>query len=364
MHKTGSTAIQRAFGGYDDGRVLYAPLSMQNHSLPLVCAFAADPRSILRRGSNLTRRDMRRLGQATRDRLERLCADRRDATVVISGEAVTLLSEEDKRAMVDWLARRSGRLRIVGYLRAPAPYVASAFAEVLKSGPRPSPPALLPRYRFRFEPFLRAGGAVETELRSYASAAGRDGGVVRDFAGIVGADPGRLRTDTVGVNASPPVGALRILQAMDGAAPRRRRAGDARRRLGTLLSEAFAETGRMPQELFACREAVADLAWLREEAGVDLGSVDPEAERIGVEAAMRRVGAFLGDIPPDHGPRLRALCATEGVAVTGAASPGAMACALYDAIADGMRRRPNRTPKDLARRALSDVRRVARRPHF
>jgi len=34
MHETGSTAIQFAFNGYDDGRVLSAPLGSENHSIP------------------------------------------------------------------------------------------------------------------------------------------------------------------------------------------------------------------------------------------------------------------------------------------------------------------------------------------
>lgn len=42
MHKTGSTAIQSAFSGFDDGKTKYADLGYQNHSIPFCTAFSGD----------------------------------------------------------------------------------------------------------------------------------------------------------------------------------------------------------------------------------------------------------------------------------------------------------------------------------
>ncbi len=189
MEKTGSTAIQRAFHGYDDGHLAYAPFDRPNHSMALqmlLFPYAERSSAMVRSGMPAAAYDALRQQAAAQLRAA-LELDR--ARVVISAETVMGLEQDRLRQLADRLSGR--RLRVLAYVRDPLGFASSAYQQILKSGAVPDG---VPRqhFRARIAPLLAVFGAEAVTLVRFDPARFRDGSVVQDFADRVGAQPGRI----------------------------------------------------------------------------------------------------------------------------------------------------------------------------
>ena len=105
MHKTGTTAIQSALAGFDDGRTRMARLGAQNHSIPMLTVFAADPTRYhvwVRQG--LPPEEVLRRRDIYRAKLDAELSLSRDQ-LVISGEEMSLMRATSVAAMIaGWTA--------------------------------------------------------------------------------------------------------------------------------------------------------------------------------------------------------------------------------------------------------------------
>ena len=186
MEKTGSTAIQRAFHGYDDGSLAYAPFDRPNHSMALralVTPYAARSPAMVASGISAADYDALR-AQAAAQVQAALALDR--ARLVISAEAVMAMGRDRLQQLADRL--RGPRLQVLAYVRDPIGFASSAYQQILKSG---RVPQTVPRqnFRLRVSPLLEVFGDQAVHLVRFDPARFREGSVVQDFADRVGARP-------------------------------------------------------------------------------------------------------------------------------------------------------------------------------
>lgn len=273
MHKTGSSSIQRSLVGYDDGHAFYGRFARPNHSLPLHTVFAAEPAR-----HHLWVREGLDEAAVARKRAEALdCLDR-DLTrsdrkvLVLSGEDVGVLTDDEKDRLVAHLRRHGAQVDVVAYVREPAAFTASSFQQGVRGGSvlplRRG--TVRPGYRRRLERFLElVPGAVTVRAFERDRLAG--GSVVQDFCEIAGLEFGRLTDETV--NESLSVAALKLLlvfNASNACSGGDRIVLGARRRLVTTLRSLYGEGESIPSDRFACVADDSELAWLSSTTGVVL----------------------------------------------------------------------------------------------
>ncbi|WP_108258829.1 hypothetical protein [Mangrovicoccus ximenensis] len=193
MHKTGTTSIQSAILGYDDGDTVQADLEIPNHSAPLYTAFSANrakyhywrsfglgPEQIEKRRSSYLEMLDAQLARTDRRRL------------LISGEDISILDPADKTALVDFFAARVPKIHVLCYLRAPGSYAASAFQQRITGGMAQLPAHCSPGYRMRLEAFRTDARVTTLEVREFSRGKLAGGDAVEDFATVLGLDLARM----------------------------------------------------------------------------------------------------------------------------------------------------------------------------
>lgn len=330
MHKTGTTAIQTALNGHDDGEVRVARLGVTNHSIPMLTLFAADPTRYhvwVRQGTPAA--EVMRRRDKWRERLaEELALPRK--TLVISGEEMSLMRPTSVGTMLDELRPQAGRIEVLGWLRPAASYVGSAFQQMVKAGqgtldlPRP-------RYRDRFEPYLARCGRDALRLRLYDPAQMPGGSAVAAFCKAVGISM-RAVADTV-ENAALPPDALRLIWRLNRDGPQTTGTParlTARSRLLRHLSLRFSGRFTLPPDMAAAGIDRADIDWAEALTGMTLhGSDDTDPAR-----ATQLLRDWLEAVPADAIDRLDEDLAVLRIRVAPKASLSERVTALYLALLD------------------------------
>lgn len=214
MHKTGSSAIQESlFHHLDDPRYCYLGMGVANQSADLISLFEVDPLAHPIHRHHGTDAARLRLIQAQTGTLWR--RDFRQAagrTGLLSGEAMVTLSPLGLANLRDFVLEYAEQVRVVGYIRPPQAYMASAFQERLKLGPLDlDPDILFPRYEDIFAPFEAVFGRDRVAYWLYDPRTFPKGDVVQDFCARLGiAFP---VTHTQPVNAGLALPAIKLLYA-------------------------------------------------------------------------------------------------------------------------------------------------------
>lgn len=300
MHKTGSTAIQSALDGYDDGRIRYLPLPMANHSLWSQYMFRLTGReAMIAAGMADDRAELAERGAILRAEVGRMM-DAAPGDVILSAEELSARLLVDEVALVrDLVLAHCADVRIIAYVREPAGFMASAFQEVLRHHPAPfAPGERYPCYREMFEAWERVFGRARVTYVPYDRARLAGGDVVTDFASRVGIPPGRLKRGRS--NAAMPAEAVARLFVM-----RRALAGPdlpplARR----LLSFGASRAGGFGSAVFAydpsacdalLGEFADDVRWMEDRLGGPMRAAGPGAATLQVrdEAELVRMGRRL-----------------------------------------------------------------------
>ena len=312
MHKTGTTALQSALSGYDDGRIRYARLGHANHSIPFVTCFASQPHHYhvwQRIGASRDRVAQER--SIFRERLDsELLADRNRLLVV--GEEISLLPRAAIGTMADVLRGAGRNVRVLAYLRDPLGYVTSAFQQQVRGGqscftlPRP-------HYRQRFEKFIDIYGANAMTFRPYTPARFAGHSVLPDYAAIAGLPVMALadRRD----NPSLPLDAVRLLHLFNRTSPVARSIAEmsARSTLIRHLASNFGTSFTLPPAIVAAVIDPEEVAWIESVSGIPLDAEAPSLtasamapDPMQAEAALR---LHMETIPLDAIDHLRATLA-------------------------------------------------------
>lgn len=281
MHKTGTTALQEALSGYDDGITRMARLRHSNHSIHILTCFAADParyhvwvRQGLAAEKVLALRD-RMAGEL----LDELALRRRQ--LLISGEEMSLMHARSVSGMAAFLGPVAQRTSLLAWLRPAAGYVGSAFQQMVKAG-QASLTLPRPRYRERFEKFTATFGKEAMTYRLYDPARQKGGSTVAEFCDLVGIPPQQVPERQE--NVALPPDALRLIWMLNREGPPT--TGTPARlaaRSATIRHLARRFTGRfaLPPDMAAGGIDGADIAWAEGETGFTLSE--------GAEAGNRAV---------------------------------------------------------------------------
>ncbi len=192
MHKTGSTSIQESLAALPStDRFTYADLGAVNHSGALLKAFADNPedklRVMRRRGADADEATAQSLKR--QQQLRSLIQTCESDLLILSGENIVRLSEEELTRMAQVLKEGGHKLRVVGYIRPPFGYMESAFQERLKGHTTQfKPDSLYPGYQRRFEKFERAFGRESVEYWLFDPASFPRHCAVTDFCTRLGID--------------------------------------------------------------------------------------------------------------------------------------------------------------------------------
>jgi len=197
MHKTGSSSIQEALQGYDDGTTSYCGFGQKNHSVPLSILFTENPMKsgpVKRRGKNKTWVAQRKA--LLTEILMREVNDKKTNTVM-SGEGLsTNFSAREIKRMLAFLEPHYSEIRITAYIRPVRSFTVSAFQQRVKSGGMTSGNSGLvvpaPNYRKRFGPWVKVAGAERITFSKFDRTLLLNNDIVEDFFNWAGLDTARI----------------------------------------------------------------------------------------------------------------------------------------------------------------------------
>ena len=203
LHKTGTTSIQIALNGYDDGHTAYADLGEVNHSNILKTLFADDHMAAFWERLGYDRAGIARLVDVYRDRLEGQLG--RDVErIIISGEDIAVLDEASLGRLKTFLEFHCSDIQVVVFVRNPVSMVPSLIQEHVKhadmswavqDGPYPY------RISDRVERIVEVFGARNVRICRYEDAGTATGGdVVRYFGELLGLDATRLKSEFANIS--------------------------------------------------------------------------------------------------------------------------------------------------------------------
>lgn len=184
LHKTGSSSIQNAIDGYNDGTTAVASFAEVNHSIPLYTIFSEQ-----RYNYHIWRRE-----GYTRDQIDTLVdryfkileSDllRQDIkNLLISGEDVSVLNAIEKKKLIDYLLSFASEIEIIAYVRHPIDFVASSSQELIKNGILP--PQHGPDYEAKLKPFVELLPERNIMVRDFNDLVEQGHNVVEDFQEVL-----------------------------------------------------------------------------------------------------------------------------------------------------------------------------------
>ncbi len=185
-HKTGSTAIQKALEGYDDGRTVYADLGQPNHSVPIRIAFSDLPQTGPG-GMPLPNNAPEHMRQKVEDALaqERAC-------IVFSGEVISTLPSDACRDFRDLILKHCDEIKVVLFVREPLTMTASIAQQKIKRGLLDSLENISNGFRKRYELICEVFGRDCLDVLRYEDKEAYGGDVTRLFAECYGLDPAKM----------------------------------------------------------------------------------------------------------------------------------------------------------------------------
>ncbi|MGR3794763.1 hypothetical protein [Vannielia sp. SX4] len=272
-HKTGSTTIQRALHGYNDGVTRCAGFQHQNHSIPLYTIFSERRAAYhIWRNQGFTSSRVEALRKKYLAELDRDLADPSHDRLVISGEDISVLATAEKQALLARISDAGLTVKVVVFTRSPLAYVASDTQERVKNGLAPVP--LSPGYHHKIAPFVEALGPANVIACDFdAILSGR-----QDLIEVFSKLAGIVLPPTQAVNQSMSLAALALTRKLDTlplAVKDKPHRIAARRRLVNRIVRAF-DTGagfeKPPKEIFRAlvrKGAENDSHWLAETFGID-----------------------------------------------------------------------------------------------
>lgn len=307
MHKTGSTSIQHSLDGYEDARFSYARLGdSPNHSLSIYDLFTQEGE-----GGFFDAPPQAQTVDSYKRQLLQAIAHNEQRNLIISGEQISSMHPAALVRLRDCLKPRFETIRIVGYVRPPASYLASAFQQRLKKrNPKFEPLRLYRSYRDTFHKFDEIFGAENVELWKFDPSTLYNRCAVSDFCRRLGIaiPPERVRTENESLSRQF-VGLLYIYRQYApafAASLQIEEVEELNRRLSAVWSDKFALSPELTQAIH--RQYAEDIAWIEDRLGQPMGeqpktiphTVDSEADLLRTPTqTLEELCALVGQRPPE-----------------------------------------------------------------
>ena len=177
MHKTGSSSIQVTLDKkFKSQETCYFNLAKANHSRLILSLFSKHKKTIAEHDNAVTMKMM----------LENIenCPGQR---MILSGEGIVKLTEEELKAFKDFLYQYFEKITIVAYVRSPGSFMVSAFQEIVKAGTYHFKlEKVYPNYRNKFKKFDLVFGRENVHFWKFDPKSFTEGDVVTDFCHKIG----------------------------------------------------------------------------------------------------------------------------------------------------------------------------------
>lgn len=292
MHKTGSTAIQSAFAGYETSRTRYADLGYENHSIPFYTAYSGQHHNYhIWRAAGLRPEEIEAQKDLCRARIEAAVAGAGKRNLIFSGEDISQLPRAGVEEIYALFARYDCDVQVIIYVREPVSFVQSNFQEDIKSGkntdhPRP------PEFRKRIEKFLDVFGCDKVTIRLFDRLALYENDIVKDFSNVIGVKaPDRGKND----NSSLSTEAVRIIYELNKLVPVMGEQAElvrARWRMIGQVSSLFPGRFEIPADIVAGVIDADDSEWLYRISGIDFRTSHAAQIEFSATALADYLGAF------------------------------------------------------------------------
>lgn len=269
MHKTGSTAIQSAFAGYETSRTRYADLGYENHSIPFYTAYSGQHQNYhIWRAAGLRPEEIEAQKDICRARIEAAVAGAGKRNLIFSGEDISLLPRAGVEELHALFARYDCDVQVIIYVREPVSFVVSAIQQVIKDGVfHAGIPT--PMYRDRLEKFIDLFGAGRITVRVFDRDLLFGNDIITDFAKQIGVKaPPKGQKD----NSSLSTEAVKIIYLLNQLVPvfgEPRELIQARQRMIDHVRANLSGRFEIPEDLVAGIIAAEDVAWLYSTTGID-----------------------------------------------------------------------------------------------
>jgi len=307
MHKTGSTSIQHSLDGYEDARFSYAKLgNSPNHSHAIYDLFTREGE-----WGFFDVAPQAQVVDSYEKQLQQAIVHNEQRNLIISGEQISSMHHCALTRMRDLLQPHFETTRIVGYVRPPASYLASAFQQRLKKrNPKFEPLRLYRSYRDTFHKFDEIFGAENVELWKFEPSTLHNRCAVSDFCRRLGIEipPERIRTENESLSRQF-VGLLYVYRQYApelAASLQIEEVEELNRRLSAVWSDKFALSPELIQAIH--RQYAEDIAWMEDRLGQPLGeqpktvphAVDSEADLLRTPTqTLEELCALVGQRPPE-----------------------------------------------------------------
>lgn len=307
MNKTGSTSIQATLKKFDDGRIRYAHLNDQNHSIPIYSLFSANKYDYhIHKRLGRSKADIDQLNEGTLKDLERELSMDRD-TIIMSGEDISLLDRDGVNSLLALLKARARSVKVMAYVRPVAGFASSAFQQYIAGGMKE---VVLPKpnYRKRFEAFVDCPDVDDMEFIEFSRSNLKNGSVVSDFCARTGIDEANVKEKQSNVSMSlqsaqliyhfnrfglPSSGSELVTKSRN-------------RFVGFIRQNFSGEKFSMPNEMVRAFSDMDDVLWMEGVSGMELlPKGDPGSETESLEDVSQRLEEMIGRIDQDTQKKLQ-----------------------------------------------------------
>ena len=267
MHKTGSSSIQAALNGFDDGRSKYANLEHENHSIPFYTSFSKHYLSYhiwTRQG--FTKSAIQKKREDCFNRIVSVLQKNTHNSLIFSGEDISYLLEDELIVVRNLLNKYSDEVYVYAYFRHPTEFVQSATAQLIKGGNNKLHQL---RYKNLFEKFRNVFGRDYLKLRLYDRKILIDRDIIKDFFSWIGV--GIPNSAIKLENVSPSTAATKCIYLLNKSNPLTQ--GDRLLNRGRfdfidILKELFPGALEIPPNIIYRTLDMDDISWMENISGV------------------------------------------------------------------------------------------------
>jgi hypothetical protein len=190
MPKTGSSSIQvNLYNQKSSLNCEYLKIGDDANHSPVICSvFSNFPEQYYGNISKKRTKDqIVTFNNKVKKQLIQVLSNSKAKNVVISGEDILFLSENELHCLKNFLFNYCSNIHVIAYVRPPISFMQSAFQQLVKMGVLTfGIGGFTPRYREKFEKFDRVFGCNNVSFCKFSRKSMKDGDVVIDFCERVG----------------------------------------------------------------------------------------------------------------------------------------------------------------------------------
>ena len=184
MHKTGTTSIQNSLHQINSEGFRTVRFQEKNHSAPLYTIFSENRfNHQIWKNQGLTNNQINEKKAEYEKILEEELADDSVNVFLLSGEAMSTLTENEQRNLCLFFKEKNFRISIIYVVRDPISWAASANQQRAKGGAR-TLSKLKPRYKQRISGFIKGCGQENISIFKYEDLIQK--GLIQSFSDIIG----------------------------------------------------------------------------------------------------------------------------------------------------------------------------------